>query len=169
MKYYKLLYIIISTLISSNLFAQLEVSNLYGTWQSDFIDGTQVFRVHLFHSSEDPHSTLDVPVQGHFEMVEIDPQGNETIIYTSNKPIWEGDDNYWWSPAIMWLNTDGTKVSGKLIDNCVSYYSMAEGCFTMTYVSSSPLKVEWLVDRCPGLYNPNRMVQIPTDLVLTKQ
>lgn len=161
MKFYKIILASLFVFLSFQSFAQLENENIIGTWEG--ASSENIFRLKIALYPEGP--------QAHYEMIRIKNNGDEEVLYTSDRRIWSDDNNYWYPPMVN-FGTIGTTAlrKGFLADiTILSTKRVAQrGCFEFEYISSVPLKARFKVDFCPGLKAPDEFFNIPTDIVMTK-
>lgn len=154
--------------ISTNSFGQLNDNAMVGTWEAE-LSNNRIFRIVVFEVTQGDENYLSFAnLQGHFTMIQLDSNGNESTIYTSNRDMCDGCNmNY---PPALWLNTDGgSQVSGFINDNSSSW-QVSDGYIKINYIENNPLKVSWLVHQDGSMISrPARPLNIPTDLILTKQ
>jgi hypothetical protein len=168
------LILIITILFSTNSFTQtLSIDptrdDFIGTWEWE--NSNQIFRVEIFEAPSYYGTTLN----GHYKMVEVDNNGNETELYNSNRPIYPGSA----------MNFPPPIEGGSLIAfNSVRFYKFFFQDCTATVDNPAPplgelrlkfipteqgepLKISWnlLVE---GLANEGQAFSVPTNMTLTK-
>lgn len=152
--------------LATTSFGQLDDNAMIGTWEAE-LSANRIFRINVFEVSQSDANYLTYAnIQGHFEMVQVESDGSETIIYTSDRDMCEGCNLPY--PPAFFLNTDGgEQVSGYVIDN--SGINVADAYIRINFIADNPLRVDWLVHQDgPNISRPARPVNIPTDLQLTK-
>ncbi|WP_156168956.1 hypothetical protein [Kordia jejudonensis] len=117
-------------------------------------------------------------MNGHFEMVEVDTNGNEITIYKSNKP-YNSQTPQHWHPVID-AGHNGNKLDGRIMDNSLDYedpqwdgYTLWHARLRMKILQTGSCigcstTASWKVayfDLTPSNKLP---LNIPTDIVLTK-
>ncbi|TXK75152.1 DUF6705 family protein [Mesonia sp. K4-1] len=195
---YILLFIFISLssckaqlVVNLNTFNQVEDDGKYfkdldhnfdpfiGTWE--YQTGNTIFRVHLWKNEMEECENGNAPsyyidtIKGHYEIVQIDQFGQETIIKTSNKNVKNTSTPY--PPIIRISSTDGQYAGGTILNNTVPNSSRfsafgIEGSITLTIIpNTSPLQATWAGE----VRNSLQLDDYPTDfsfpnnIVLTKQ
>lgn len=137
-----------------------------GTWE--WQNGSQIFRITLWKVEMDEYKNGNKPsfymdvIKGHFEMVETG-QLPETIIYTSNKKVGNGDIYY--LPAISASSGDGISCGSSLLDNSITsnYYGVACDFSLDTIPNTNPVQATFNVKSRDG-----ESFNIPTNITLTK-
>jgi hypothetical protein len=160
--------IIITLITSINTFSQTISVNptrndFLGTWE--WQNNNVIFRVNFFNES-DGDGTFSLG--GHFTMLESDNNGNETILFTSDRPIENTNQN--WLPMIN---------GGRYLDYIDSYrFSLRDnttndfllGTLDLKFLdvpNGSPLQISWKL-RIDGMANEDQNFNVPTDITLTK-
>ncbi len=141
--------------------------DLIGTWE--WQNGTEIFRINFFNYSYEFEGQPRSKLASHFTMVEIDAIGNETIIYTSDKPMGTTIPQNW--PPVI--------TGGQYLDYIDSYRFWLKDNTASTYLLGNldlkfidvpfrnPLKVTWKL-RVDGMSNANESFNVPTDIILIK-
>lgn len=160
--------IIIALITNINAFSQtLSVNptsnDFLGTWE--WQNNNITFRVNFFNDETYDGSQT---IRGHFTMLESDNNGNETILFTSDRPIENTNQN--WLPMIN---------GGRYLDYIDSYrFSLRDnttndfllGTLDLKFLdvpNGSPLQISWKL-RIDGMANEDQNFNVPTDITLTK-
>lgn len=164
--------ILLVAIISINTYSQtLSVNptrdDLLGTWE--WQNGNEVFRINFFNYSYEYEGETWTSLASHFTMLETDTFGNETIIYTSDKPMGSTIPQNWY-PVItggQYLNyIDSYRFW--LIDNTANTYLLGNLDIKFLNVpNGSPLQILWKL-RIDGMANEGESFNVPTDIILTK-
>jgi hypothetical protein len=173
--------IILLTLIitSTSIFSQ-DHNSLIGTWQWE--NGNQRFELSLYReyrvSDNENFSTID----GDFTMYQTDNSGNETVLYTSDRPINPNDPNSMnFPPAITggayktYINSTGEKRYNFWLMDTVGLPNEkihdAELWLKIIYPdlnSNDPLQLEWQLKPRHMIGSPIDEYNVPIDITLTK-
>lgn len=148
---------------SQNFPTSTTSNDFLGTWE--WQNGTETFRVVFFNDSTYDGSQT---IRGHFALLETDVNGNETLIYTSDRLIEGTDQN--WIPMInggRYLDyNDSYRFS--LRDNTTDSFLLGVLDLKFLNVSSqSSLLVSWKL-RVDGMADEDQNFNVPTDIILTK-
>ena len=145
--------------------------NFLGTWE--YQNNNTIFRVHFtkltkkeFGNGNSPSYYSDMII-GHYIKVEVLPNGDENIIYTSDKPVLnDAERNHWPEDVIIFSDTSiGIGLSGSIMDN-VEDDNLQWGTLTCEIIQgSNPSQMTWKVD---GYNLGGRNFRIPTDIIMTK-
>ena len=134
-----------------------------GLWE--WQNNNEIFRVNLFDYQEDGETGIG----GHFTMLQVDNNGNETVLYTSNRLI-EGTNDYW-RPMITGCRYLDYNESYRffLRDNTSDYFLLGDLYlkFLNNLNSGQPLQISWKL-RPGGTRSQDEIFNVPTDIVLTK-
>lgn len=142
-----------------------------GTWE--YQQGSEIFRVILWEDDRDGSTNL---INGHYEKVTVQSNGEETFIYCSDKEKFQ-DSNKGWLPFVISLKQDGNKLSGSIVDNTVDsnlYHPLKSGQLRTEIISntggSNPvITMSWKVNRDEGpMIKESPEYSIPVDVILTK-
>ena len=160
--------IIILALNINNAYSQIQTDiptkdDFIGIWE--WQNNNEIFRVDLFEVEIDGEAGID----GHFTMVQVDNNGNETVLYTSNRLI-EGTNDYW-QPMITGCRYLDYNESYRffLRDNTSDYFLLGDLYlkFLNNLNSGEPLQISWKL-RPRGIRSEDERFNVPTDIVLTK-
>ncbi|MFQ3296221.1 MAG: hypothetical protein ACI9WV_000462 [Patiriisocius sp.] len=156
----------------NNVFA-----NFLGTWE--YQTGNTIFRITLIkltkHKVENGKRTpyyID-KIEGHYKKAEIDTNGNETIIYTSQKKM--GQTNTDWPFVIYGTAYDIIQFNGQIYDNSITPsngFAAIRGILKCEIIpNTNPKQMTWKVTLPQGMYGSNQPTtfNIPTDIILTKK
>jgi hypothetical protein len=156
----------------NNVFA-----NFLGTWEHQ--NGNTIFRItltkltkHQVKNGNRPSFFWDA-IEGHFEKVEVDINGNETIIYTSQKKM--GQTITDWPSVIYGSSNDGLKLNSQIDDNSITpvgeYFYITGKLQCEVIPNTNPKRMTWKVTLPQGIYGTNQPTtfNIPTDITLEKQ
>lgn len=150
-----------------------------GIWE--YQTGNTIFRVHLWKNEMVLHESNIGPdyykdkIKGHYEIVQVDQFGQETIVKTSDKNVKNTSTPY--PPIIRISSTDGLYAGGTILDNTVPNSSRfsafgIEGSITLTIIpNTSPLQATWAGEIRNSLQlddYPNDF-SFPNNVTLTKQ
>lgn len=137
-----------------------------GTWE--WQQGNQVFRVELI---DDGNNGID----GHYTMLSLNAQGQETIIYKSNKDLGHG---FMYGPVIYGGSNGTDRLSAGIIDNITpnpNNFPILEGSLTMKIISTAncigcQTTATWKIKEKKEWRNEgdNRTISIPIDITLVK-
>lgn len=164
--------IILIFTITSNIYSQTISVNptrddFIGIWE--WQNGNEIFRINFFNQETTYEGETWTSLASHFTMLSIDSSGNETIIYTSDRPM-ETTIPQNWFPVI----TGGQYLSYNesyrfaLKDNTASTYLL--GNLDLKFLATSsgqPLQISWKL-RVDGMADENQSFNVPTDIILTK-
>jgi len=138
----------------------------HGTWE--WQNGNQIFRATLW-------GTTNGATKGHFEMVEVN-SGVETVIYTSDKPYNSNMTQHWHPVINVVLNSYNISLDGRILDNSYDYedpsfdpYDMCESWLRMEIITTSPTTATWKVNYYDIIPDNAPPINIPTNIVMTKQ
>lgn len=152
-------------------------SNFLGTWEHQ--NGNIIFRVTLTKITKEEYKNGNRPsfywdkIKGHFEKVEIDANGRETIIYTSQKKM--GQTVTDWPHSIYGGTSDGVGLSAQIYDNSINpvgdYFHITGKLKCEIIPNINPKQMTWKVTLPQGMYGTDQPTtfNIPTDITLTKQ
>lgn len=136
-----------------------------GTWE--WQNNSYIFRVYLGQNNPSPK-------QGHFEMVEIGNNGEEIIIYTSDKPYNSVTPQHWHPVILAGWNGDDT-LSGRILDNSLDYedpqwdgYQFWHSWLEMKIISTNPIQATWKVNYKDITPENALPINIPQDIIMTK-
>ena len=164
------IYIII-TLISLSTFNTNAQDIFLGTWEHQ--EGNEIFRITLWQDAEDSTYIL-----GHYEKVQF-VNGIETYIYSSDKEVFIGNNDWWLTAAIATKDGNNEKIAGTFTDNTVNgslYKKHKVGYVEIEILTNSgglnpTITAHWKVERksYQGLIiNEAPEFSVPTDIILTK-
>lgn len=166
-----ILFILISCGVVPNITAQtIPTPNInapfVGTWEWE--NGNQTFRVVLYLDEE------GTGIDGDYTMLETNANGQQTIVYKSNKDIGFG---YTTGPAI-YGGSNGTTLRAGIEDSVTpnpNNYAGLTGSLKMTIVSTAncigcTTTATWKVKENKEMRfeGDNRTLSIPTDITLIK-
>ena len=136
-----------------------------GNWE--WVNGNETFKVEIYLSETNY-------LEGHYELVQTDNTGTETVIYKSNKVL-NSDIDFYYGPAIFGGSLDGIKFGALIADNVLTgdgIHSRKRGSlgFTIQPISIGPITATWKVTILMGMKSSDTPTEftIPTDIVLTK-
>ncbi|WP_405302290.1 hypothetical protein [Kordia sp.] len=141
-----------------------------GTWEWE--NDNQIFRVHLWINTKGA-------TKGHFEMVQVNTNGEETIIYRSDKPMNSATPQHW-LPVISGGRQSEKYFMARIMDNSMNYeapeyqqYEFWQARLDMKIIQIGntegiPTKATWKVGYYDITPNNAMPLNIPTDIVLTK-
>ncbi|MFD2824458.1 DUF6705 family protein [Lacinutrix iliipiscaria] len=149
-----------------------------GIWQ--YQNGNQIFRITLWKVEMVESKNGIKPsyfkdrINGHYEIIEVNTFGEETVIKTSNKNIKNSTTPY--LPVITGGSIDGTNLGGSILDNTVDDSSRfsafgIEGGFTFQIIpSTTPLQANWSCDIRNSLQLSDypTVFSFPNNITLTK-
>lgn len=151
--------------------------NFLGTWEHK--DGNIIFRVTLTKLTKHEHKNGNRPsfyedhIQGHFEKVEVNSKGIETLVYTSQKKM--GQTITDWPFVIYGGTNDGIRLSAQIDDNSITqvgdHYYITGVLKCEIIPNTNPKQMTWKVALPLGMRDmeaPDEF-NIPTDIILTKQ
>lgn len=155
-------FILLSSTAALN--AQVLINLHKGTWQ--YQNGNQVFVVSIWDEVQEGQTV----VLGHYKMITVDSNGNQTgTIYNSRK-YWGTSTTYY--PYAIYMGTyDGMDEGGIIKDNTVNTpRGFIQGSLRMTIQpNSSPSTAHWTVGEEPDAFDLGEPdFNIPTDIILTK-
>ena len=156
----------------NNVFA-----NFLGTWE--YQTGNTIFRITLTKITKEEHKNGNRPsfymdaIEGHYKKVEVDNNGNETTIYTSQKKM--GTSNTDWPHSIYGDTNNGVKLNALIYDNSITpsngFVAIRGKLKCEIIPNTNPKQMTWKVTLPQGMYGSNQPTtfNIPTDIILTKK
>lgn len=161
---------VILALVFMSIYAKVDAQSIFqGVWE--YQNGNEIFRVIL---SE--HSDQNDIIQGHYEKVSVNSNGDESFIYSSDKEKFQGQ-NTGWVPFAINLKEIESSLSGTVIDNTVDqslYSPIKSGQLKIQIISNSGgnnpvITASWRIQRDEGIeVNESPNYNIPVNIVLRK-
>ncbi|WP_281847651.1 DUF6705 family protein [Olleya namhaensis] len=131
-----------------------------GTWE--FQENNKIFRINIWENQTNDG------IDGHYWLIELDANGNETIIDQSDKEKIDGC-NCSWSEAFSAYSKDGEELRGLIRDvtPLPKDRTWIDGLLSMSIQENNPTAAHWIVSYDGPIYFEARF-QIPTNCILTK-
>lgn len=159
-------------IISVNVFSQTPTANLdrndlLGVWE--WHNGNEIFRLNFFNYTYQYEGLPRTSLSSHFTMLTVDPNGNESILYTSDRPM-EGTNEHW-MPMIRggsYLDYNNS-YRFSLSDNTTNSFLL--GVLYLKFLNTptgSPLQNSWKLE-VDGMASVGENFNVPRDIILIKQ
>ena len=122
----------------------------------------KIFRVNIWENETNDG------IDGHYWLIEVDANNNETIIDQSNKEIIDGC-NCSWNEAFSLGSPDGITATGLIRDvtPLPKDITWIDGLLSMSIQQSNQTTAHWIVSYDGPIHYEARF-QIPTNCILTK-